>query len=230
MIMNVTPTALLRFLAVLIGTVLLTAAAPVRDWSATTRQLANGAFVTGNPAAPLKLVEYGSYTCSHCADFSEQSRAVLRGQMIKSGKVSLEYRHLIRDRLDLGAALLARCGGAARFVEASEAIFASQSVWLQRVIDWQGKHPEAAQLAPGEQVGAYVRAAGLDAMMRARGLPQARIDACLADRAEVDRVVKMTADAPKEVQSTPAFFLNGALQSNVDWSRLEAVLRARGAK
>lgn len=220
----------LRLLAVTIGVALLTAAAPVRDWSQTTRRLPTGAHLTGNPAAPLKLVEYGSYTCSHCAEFAEQSRAVLHDRMIRSGKVSFEYRHLIRDRLDLGAAILARCAGPAAFPSASEAIFASQSVWLQRVVDWQGAHPEVAQMSPVEQIRAYVGASGLDAAMRARGLTQAKIDACLADRAEIDRIVKMTADAPKEVQSTPAFFLNGVLQANADWARLEPVLRARGAR
>lgn len=221
--------SILRLLPVLIGTALLTAAAPVRDWSTATRLLPNGAYVTGNPAAPLKLVEYGSYTCSHCAHFAAESRAVLRGRMIRSGKVSLEYRHLVRDRLDLGAVLLARCGGAARFEGASDAIFASQPVWLQRVIDWQGAHPEVAQMAPAAQVRAYVAAAGLDATMKARGLGAARIAACLADRAETDRVVRMTADAPIEVQGTPSFLLNGAIQPASDWARLEPILRAGGA-
>ena len=219
----------IRLLVVAIGAALLSAAAPGRDWSATTTLLPSGAHLTGNPAAPLKLVEYGSYTCSHCADFATQSRAVLHDRMIRSGKVSLEYRHLIRDRLDLGAAVLARCAGPRRFEANSQAIFAAQPVWIKRVVDWQGAHPESAQLAPLAQLRAYVGAAGLDAMMSARGLTQAQIDACLANRAEIDRIVKMTADAPADVVSTPAFFLNGAYQPNMDWARLEAVLRARGA-
>lgn len=220
----------LRLLLVLIGAAVVTAAAPVRDWSTATRQLPNGAYVTGNPAAPLKLIEYGSYTCSHCAHFAAESRAVLRGRMIRSGKVSLEYRHLVRDRLDLGAVILARCGGAARFESASDAIFATQATWLQRVIDWQGAHPEVAQMTPVAQVRAYVAAAGLDATMKARGLSAARIDACLANRAETDRIVKMTADAPVEVQGTPSFLLNGTIQPASDWTRLEPILRAGGAK
>ena len=218
------------FFVALIGAAFLTAAGPVRDWSTVTRLLPNGAHVTGNPAAPLKIVEYGSYTCSHCADFATESRAVLHDRMIRSGKVSLEYRHLIRDRLDLGAAVLARCAGPARFDAASHAIFAAQPVWIKRIVDWQAAHPEVAQQTPVEQLRAYVRAAGLDTIMKARGLTQARIDACLADRAAIDRIVKMTADAPAEVQSTPFFFLNGVAQPNVNWATLEPILRAKGAK
>jgi protein-disulfide isomerase len=220
----------LRLLLVTLGVALLTAAAPVRDWSIATRQLPNGAFVTGNPAASIKLVEYGSYTCSHCAAFSVESRAGLRGQMIKSGKVSLEYRHLIRDRLDLGAAILARCGGARGFVGASEAIFAAQSVWLQKIIDWQGAHPEVAQMDAPAQIKAYVAASGLDALMRARGLTPVAMTACLNNRAEIDRIVKMTGDAPIEVRGTPSFFVNGEMQPVSDWAHLEPILRAKGAK
>ena len=109
----------MRWLFVFLSLVLLTAAAPVRDWSATTTRLPSGAMLIGNPAAPLKLVEYGSYTCSHCAAFAAESDKVLKHEMIATGSVSLEYRHLIRDRLDLAAAILARCAGTPRFASAS---------------------------------------------------------------------------------------------------------------
>jgi protein-disulfide isomerase len=89
---------------------LLLAAAPATDWSQVARPTAKDAYVFGNPAAPVKLVEYGSYTCSHCADFANESAPVLKGQMIRSGKVSLEYRHLIRDPADLGGRGLERGG------------------------------------------------------------------------------------------------------------------------
>lgn len=219
-----------RLLVMFLAAVFLSAAAPVRDWSAETRLLPSGAHLTGNPAAPLKLVEYGSYTCSHCADFAAESRAVLHDRMIKSGKVSVEYRHLIRDRLDLGAAVMARCGGPRRFDADSFAIFGAQPVWIKRVVDWQDAHPEIAQQPPVDQLRALVGAAGLDTMMKARGLSQARIDACLANRAEIDRIVKMTADAPAEVTSTPFFFLNGVAQPPLKWAALEAILRAKGAR
>lgn len=222
--------SVLRLIAMFLAAAVLTAAAPVRDWSTVTRLLPSGAYVTGNPAAPLKLVEYGSYTCSHCADFATESRAVLHDRMIRSGKVSLEYRHLIRDRLDLGAAVMARCGGAARFDANSHAIFAAQDTWIKRVVDWQAAHPEAAQQAPLDQLRALIGAAGLDTMMKARGLSQTRIDACLANKVEIDRIVKMTADAPAEVTSTPFFFLNGAAQPPLKWATLEPILRAKGAR
>lgn len=220
-----------RLLFALIGLAFLTAAAPVRDWTATTRLAANGAFVTGNPAAPIKLVEYGSYTCPHCAAFAVESEATLRGSMVRSGSVSVEYRHLIRDQMDLGATILARCAGAAGFARASAAIFATQGTWMPRYFAWAGDHPEVGALPPLRQARAYADAAGLTTLMQRRGLTATRINACFANRAAVDVVTKMTGDTPIEVPGTPTFYINGTIVPGVaSWAPLEPILRARGAK
>jgi protein-disulfide isomerase len=217
----------MRWLFAFLSLVLLTAAAPVRDWSATTTRLPSGAMLIGNPAAPVKLVEYGSYTCSHCAAFSIESDKTLKGDMIRRGKVSLEYRHLIRDQLDLGAAILARCSGTRGFASSSSAIFAAQSVWLKQAIDWAPKHPEVAGYPPLKQARAFVDGAGLTAMMVKRGLTPKQIAACFANQAEADTIVKLTADAPAAVTYTPTFYLNGAIVPGVDWTKLEPMLRAK---
>jgi protein-disulfide isomerase len=208
-----TMTRLAHLLAPLAFAVALTAAAPATDWSQVARPTAKGAYVFGNPAAGTKLIEYGSYTCSHCADFANESAAVLKGQMIKSGKVSLEYRHLIRDPADLGAAILARCAGPRGFAGAHAMIFATQATWPLPV-----------------QARRYADAGGLTAAMRARGVTLPRINACFANKAETDRITAMTGDAPVEVRSTPTFYLDGALQPPSTWAQLEPVLRAKTAK
>ena len=46
------------------------------DWAEVVEQTADG-FRMGNPNAPVKLVEYASPTCSHCAEFSEQGAPAL---------------------------------------------------------------------------------------------------------------------------------------------------------
>lgn len=220
----------MRLIFVLFSLMLLTAAGPVRDWSTVVSQTPDGAFVMGNPAAPLKLVEYGSYTCSHCADFATESDAVLKGQLIKSGRVSLEYRHLIRDPFDLAAVVLARCAGPRDFFGASHAIFASQRRWLQRAIDWQQATGSAEYRSNTERLRAAAKGAGLIEMMQQRGLSPTAIDACLANDAETVRAIKMTENAPPDVQYTPFFFLNGKAQPNMTWATLEPILRAKRAR
>jgi len=54
-------------LALLALPLTLAGAAPVRNWPATATMNADGAYVIGNPAARVKLREWASYTCPHCA-------------------------------------------------------------------------------------------------------------------------------------------------------------------
>src|SRR5687768_3218644 len=41
------------------------------DWQQVVAQTPAGGFVMGNPDAAVKLIEYGSMTCPHCAEFDE---------------------------------------------------------------------------------------------------------------------------------------------------------------
>jgi len=220
----------MRLILALLGLLMLTAAAPARDWTTVVRQTPQGAYVVGNPAAPLKLVEYGSYTCSHCAEFAKESDAVLKGQMVKSGRVSVEYRHLVRDPFDLAAVVLARCAGPRGFFGASQAIFATQAEWLQKAIDWQQANAGTQYRTDAERLRAAAQGAGLIDLMQKRGLAPAAINACLADSAGIAQAMKMTQDAPADVQYTPFFFLNGTPQPNMTWAKLEPILRASRAR
>ena len=85
-------------------------AAPAgQSWVDTAAVTPEGGYVIGNPDAPLKLVEYASHTCSHCAAFSQEAAAKL-DEYVEKGVVSYEIRNQIHDPIDLSKALLARCG------------------------------------------------------------------------------------------------------------------------
>src|SRR3546814_16566349 len=104
----------------------LIAAAPARSaaWSQTVTTSPIGAFVVGNPAAKVRLVEYFSYTCHICADFTKASALPLKTGYIDRGLVLFEYRNLVSDPIDLTAALLARAGGAKPLVGHHKGILA----------------------------------------------------------------------------------------------------------
>lgn len=219
----------MRIILTLIGVVLLSAATPARDWRQAIVRTPTGAHLIGNPAARVKLIEYASYTCPHCAEFAAQSGPVLNDRLIRNGAVSLEYRHLIRDGLDLAAAILARCGGPKAFAGASEAIFATQGQWLQRGFDYQQANSRRIALYPRlAQLRALADGAGLTALVQARGLSAAATDACFADAAEVDRI--LATPIPAGVDSTPSFLVNGKLVPHVGWAGLLPVLQAAGAR
>lgn len=201
----------------------------VKDWTTVTAMAPSGGFVMGNPTAKVRLVEYASFTCPHCAHFSDTGMAALRAGYIRPGKVSLEVRTAVRDRVDLAAALLARCGGPSRFFATSELLFASQGQWLPKAMEFEGR--QGAQLTGqprAARLGAIARGAGLDALLRPRGIAPARIDACLASPSETKRVTAMTDEAwnVRRISGTPFFLVNGAATEARDWPSLEAALRA----
>lgn len=208
------------------------AAAATPDWQTHVTKAADGAFVVGNPDAKVKLVEYLSYTCPHCAAFSKESAAVLRGQMVKSGSTSVEMRNLVRDQLDLDAALLARCAGPAGFDKLSAAFFAQQDTWFPQGLQWEQTNGQRMAMYPKmARLKASAEGSGLSAIARANGLSQQQIDACLADDSGLQPIMAMMQQIPAGVTYTPAFLIDGKLQTGVyTWDTLQPKLRAAGAQ
>lgn len=189
-----------------------------------------GGMVMGNPNARVKLIEYLSMTCPHCARFSQEASEPLR-RYVASGDVSYEVRNYIFNGLDISAALLARCNGPQSFFPISEQLFATQQEWAAR-----GSQVDPAQLQnlpPTQQIVAFAEAAGLPAFVRMRGVPAEKASQCLTDQGAVQRLVAGTERASNElrVTATPTFFINGELADDpngdgVVWSELEPQLRS----
>lgn len=131
----------------------LAAAAPAVDWTKKVTQTPAGAFVLGNPAAKTHLVEYVSYTCPHCAHFTNESNAALRGKYIATGGTAVEIRHAVRDPLDLAATLIARCAGPAHFFATHEKLFATQEQWFEKGVQYWQANTAALQAASPKEIG-----------------------------------------------------------------------------
>ena len=216
--------AFLALLAISASASLSAWAAPAADWLGRIALSPMGGHVLGNPAAPTKLVEYVSYTCLHCAHFVGEASEPLRARYVKGGTLSVEVRNAVRDRYDLTAALLARCGGPRRFFGNHEALFANQDAWMEKL---QAYEKDAAK--PADQKAALRdigQKTGLYALMAKRGYKPAQLDACINDPASMKQVLAMTDEAWNKLRigGTPAFTLNGTLVHGSDWTRLQAAL------
>ncbi|WP_298851787.1 thioredoxin domain-containing protein [uncultured Sphingomonas sp.] len=200
------------------------------DWTATVRVMPTGAYVTGNPQARVKLVEYLSYTCPHCSHFAISGGPALRSDFIARGTTSVEMRHAVRDRLDFVATLLARCGGPARFGQTSHAIFANQPEWLDRGYRFEMAEGERiAKLSISEGAKLIMRGAGLDGLMRELGYSDAQLDKCLVDPVQQKLIGAMTKAAWDEakIPGTPHFLINGKdVKDTVTWADLAPKLQA----
>lgn len=199
-------------------------AAPAINWVNRVAITPIGGHYLGNPAAPTKLVEYVSYTCPHCAHFVGEASDPLRTNYVKGGKVGVEVRNAVRDKYDLAAALLARCGGAARFMGNHEALFANQTAWMDKLeaYDRDGAKP-TDQIAALKDIG---QKTGLYALMNKRGFTNAQLDQCVASPQSMKQILAMTDEAWNKVKigGTPGFTINGTLVKGSTWDAVKAAL------
>ncbi len=205
------------------------APAAQRDWSTVAVRTPEGGIRIGNPAAPVKLIEYGSISCPHCAAFSAEAANALRARYVRTGRVSWEYRPYLIFPTDPGIFMLLNCLAPGQFFGATEQLYASQNEWFGRVRDLPADQLQRIQsLTPIQQSAALVHAAGLDPFFRARGMSPAQINACLANRAGIERLTATTRRANAlGVQGTPTFLVNGRVVGTVGWARLEPMLAGR---
>ncbi|HEY0043950.1 MAG TPA: thioredoxin domain-containing protein [Allosphingosinicella sp.] len=203
--------------------------APNGDWTTAVEETAEGGFRMGNPNAKVKLVEYGSLGCGHCAEFAETATEKLRDTYVKSGQVSWEFRPFLLFPTDPGVSQLLKCQGPAPFFRTLDTLYAEQGDWMGKL---QSMSPEQQQqlqsMAPAQRSATLIQAMGLDQFFRQRGMPEARINACLADAAGLEALANITKRATEQegVTGTPTFFINGKIIENANtWQAIEPQLR-----
>lgn len=199
-------------------------------WNAQVAISPSGSHVIGNPAAGIKLAEYISYTCSHCATFDRAASDPLRLFYVTSGKLSVEIRHLVRDPIDLTVAMLTNCGPASKFLQNHTIFLRRQESWLARAS--ASSPAQAARWSTGsslERRRAIADDFGFYQIMQARGYNRIAVDRCLADEAMGRKLADQTNEAMRVgVQGTPSFMVNEELLTEThDWTGLQAILKTR---
>ncbi len=144
--------------------------------------------VLGKADAPVTIIEYGSLTCPHCAEFAHATLPDIEKNWIDTGKARLVFRVFPLNQVDLRAAMLARCVPGNRYYAFIETLYQSQNSWM-RAAD-----PDQA----------------LAGIARLAGLGEDKVKSCLADKSVENQVVATAYAAQKSgVDSTPTFFING---------------------
>ena len=198
------------------------------DWTQIVARTPDGGYLMGNPNAPVKLVEYGSITCPHCAHFSETS-APLRERYVRSGQVSYEFRPLLIHPQDPAVFMLLECQPPQAFFRLSDQLFSTQEQWLGRLQNLpQDQLQQLSAMPPQQQGPELIRLMGLDQFFSQRGMPPARVAACLADNQAMQQLGAVTQRASNElnITSTPSFIVNGNKIEETDWPSVEARLRS----
>lgn len=213
----------------LLGLIAAAAAAPAlaqgraRDLRTSVALLPDGGTRIGNPAAAVKLEEWLSYTCPHCAAFTAEAEETLEAA-IAAGRLSLTIRPAVRDGFDMAATLLATNAGP-RFLTVHKAVFASQNAWMSKA----GGLDTAAigKLPPPQQLRRVADEVGLTATTIGAGVPRPTVDTAFAP-ARIKRIADATKAAWASIKGTPTFAVNGSRVEGSDWTRLKPALAAAG--
>ena len=167
----------------------------------------------GDPDAPVKVIEYASFTCPHCADFHRDTFKDFRAQYIDTGRVHFTYREVYFDRYGLWASMIARCAGDERFFGVADLLYQQQSQWAR----------EADAVAVADALKRIGAQAGLD---------QATLDACLTDAGQAEALVAWYQENAQRdgIRSTPSFLINGELHGgNMGIGQIGRLVEEAGA-
>lgn len=189
----------------------------------------DGGHRIGNPNAKVKLTEFVSYTCPHCAQFTRESEGVLKIGYIQPGNVSVEVRHLIRDPVDLTVAMLVNCGPADKFPGNHDAFMLGQDEWIAPLAKMTAAQRQRWTTGDGPS---RRRAIASDfhfyEIMARRGYSRAEADRCLADEAAARKLAENSAkdwELPG-ISGTPSFAINGVIMPGTHvWSALERQIK-----
>nr|WP_010399330.1 DsbA family protein [Paracoccus sp. TRP] len=169
--------------------------------------------VLGQEDAPVTIIEYASFTCSHCAAFHEGSWPRLKAEYVDTGKVRFIQRDVYFDAVGLWAGILARCGGDDKYYAVSDLIFDDQKNWLNA--------------KSGDEIAANLRKIGAKA-----GMTDEQMDTCWNDKQKVaDLVTTFQTNATADkVEGTPTFIIAGEKVQNQPWDELKKIIDAKLAE
>lgn len=151
----------------------------------------------GDPNAPVKIIEYMSMTCPHCAHFHENTFEAIKTKYVDTGKVYFVLREFPfpQDTASLAAFMLARCTTEDKFFPFVSTMLKQQRTWAAPV--------------DGDVRGAMLQ------MSKLAGFTQETFDACLTNAQLAGDVSAVRDRGAQEfgVQSTPTFLINGKAYS-----------------
>ncbi len=152
-------------------------------------------FYIGEADAPVTIIEYASMSCSHCADFHNDTLEKLKSEYIDTGKVRFVFRDFPFNYPALAGSMVVRCVPDEMRYEYLNALYKMQKKWVFR------EHKKTRE--------------ELYKIMQSGGMQKDKFDACLSDINLENDLLEGVMNAQREfdIRSTPSFIINGNLIS-----------------
>lgn len=206
------------------------AAAPGKSWAETIAVTPDGGFLVGNPAAPIKLVEYGSLSCPHCAKLAQDGEATLIKDFVGSGRVSFEFRSFAIHPQDLPLTALVRCADKNAAFTLIGQIYANFDA-MNEPLSKKEVQDKATTALQAKRYDATADALGYTEFFAQRGISVDQAHACLSNLDNIKQVSDLSEKYTAQgITQTPTLMINGARLETADWPDLQKALQAAGAR
>ena len=162
----------------------------------------------GDANAKVKMVEYASVTCVHCATFNSEVFPEFKKKYIDTGKVHYTFKEFLTPPTEVAAAgfLVARCAGKEKYFGVVDALF----------------HAQEQMFTSGDMRGALLRTA------QSAGMTEQQFNACITDESALKALNERVETAVKtdKVSATPTFIMNGKKikEGEITLSELDAAV------
>ena len=150
-------------------------------------------FIIGNDNAPITIIEYASMSCSHCANFHNNTLPDLKKEYIDTGKVKYVFRDFPYNYPALLGSMVMRCIPSEVRYDYMNALYKLQNMWVVR---------ENA-----------ITRQELYKIMQTGGMTKENFDTCLSNVDLENKILQEVIAAQSEfnIRSTPSFLINGEL-------------------
>ena len=152
---------------------------------------ASGDMTMGDPDAKVKMVEYASASCTHCATFNNEVFPAFKTKYVDTGKVHYTLKEFLTPPNEVAAAsfLISRCAGKDKYFTVLDSIYKNQT----------------EMFTTGDFRGVLLRIA------QSSGMTEEQFNACVQDE---DALKALDASVTKAIRddkitATPTFFING---------------------
>ena len=150
-------------------------------------------FVVGDKNAPVTIIEYASLSCSHCADFHNNTLDDLIKEYVDTGKARIVFRNFPFNYPALLGSMVLRCIPEDVRYDYMNALFQLQQKWVVR------ENAKSTQ--------------ELYKIMQSGGMTKEEFETCTNNVELENTILQALIAAQNEfnIQSTPSFLINGNL-------------------
>ena len=143
----------------------------------------------GDASAKIKIIEFASLTCGHCARFHNEVMPILKEKYIEKGLIHFTYKDFPLAKFALKASMIARCAGNEKFFKFLDVFYKKQKDWTRT------KDPFKSLLK----------------IAKFGGLKDEELKVCIGNKSIEDGILKERLNSSKkyDIKATPTIYLNG---------------------